>query len=272
MVQVTREITNTPRYHEVVIAKNPLRAISRDDSFLRILEESICPREHDAMIELGCGSALRTLHFAKKYSLRPVLIDFTKIATSLAKDNARRLGVSSHIIRCDVQRLPLRDKLFDILWAEGTHEHLLPRDRARAFTEIRRIAKKGARLLIFVPNVLNPFYHLEEFVRSRSHLELFDLPFTRAELGAYMKNAGFTAKGSNGLEVFYPFFSYSLFNLRDIPAAVRPLYRIKRFLTSRRFNRKGLLGAILQTIQRLDRMYLPRGLLGLQIGIIAEAT
>jgi SAM-dependent methyltransferase len=269
---VTREVRNTPKYHEAVIAKNPLRAISQDDSFLKILEESTCPHEQDAIIELGCGSALRTLHLAKRYFLRPVLIDFTKIAVSLAKDNARRLGVPCHLIRCDVKRLPLRNGLFDILWAEGTHEHLLPSERAHAFIEIRRIAKTGARVLIFVPNVLNLFYHLEEFVRGRSNLELFDIPFTRSELETYMKNAGFTVKGGNGLEVFYPFFSYSLFNLRDIPAIIRPLYRIKRFLTRKSFIRRGVLSAVLHASQRLDRMYLPRGLLGLQVGIIAEAT
>ena len=261
-----------PSYHEVVFAKNKLREISPEDSVLLSLEKGIKPKRNETMIELGCGSGLRSLQIARKYSLEPVLIDFTKVAVSLSKENGQRLGVSCHIIRCDLRYIPLKSALFDIVWAEGAHEHLLLRQRQHGFNETRRVAKSGARLMIFVPNTLNPFYRIEEFLKEKAHFaELYETRFTRDELAAYISNAGFKLRGSDGLEVLYPLFTYSLFRLDDIPPVIRPLYRIKRYATRSHFARRGLASALLRSLRTLDRRFLPGRLLGLEIGVIAEA-
>jgi hypothetical protein len=261
------------KYHEIVLTQTALREISPEDSFLLSLEQGVSPRKNDVMIELGCGSGLRSLLLSKKYSLEPVLIDWAKAAISLSKENAHRLGVSCNLIRCELSRLPLRDAAFDIVWAEGTHEHLPLRDRLQAFRETRRIAKVGARTLIFVPNALNPFYRLIEFIKGRTGFaQLFDIPFTRSELVWHLTNSGFRAKAGDGLEVFYPLFTYSNFNLNDVPLIVRPIYRIKRFITRHYFGRKGTFNTVMRLLRRFDRNHLPRYLLGLQIGVVAEAV
>jgi ubiquinone/menaquinone biosynthesis C-methylase UbiE len=261
-----------PSYHEVVFAKNKLRSISPEDSILLSLENAVSPKQNEMMIELGCGSGLRSLHISKKYFLEPVLIDFTNVAASLSKENAQRLGVSCHIVRCDLRYLPLRNALFDIVWAEGPHEHLLMRERQQGFNETRRVAKRGARLMIFVPNTLNLFYRVEEFLKEKAHFaELYETVFTRDELAAYISAAGFKLKGRDGLEVLYPLFSYSLFSLDDLPPVIRSSYRIKSYATHSQFARRGLVSTALRLLRRLDRRFLPRHLLGLEIGIIAEA-
>ncbi len=270
---LTEETDNDMIYHEIITQKIPTKSISSEDSILLSLENAVRPRKNEIIIELGCGSGIRTLHLAKKYSLEPVLIDWARNAVLLAKDNARRLNVSCHAVRCDMRRLPFRKEIFDIVWAEGAHEHMLPKDRPLAFGETRRIARIGARLLIFVPNVLNPIYRFEEVMKDRYDLaELYEIAFTRSELEYWIKRSGFTITGGEGLEVFFTLFSYSLFDLNDVAPFIRPLYRIKRFITRSFHNGKGVSGHALRTLRKFDRKHLPRNIMGHQIGIVAVAN
>ncbi len=264
----------TSKYHEIASEKaGATRSISAEDSILLSLENAVKPRRNELMIELGCGSGLRSLHLAKKYDLRLVLIDFTRAAISLTKENARRLGVSCHLIRCDLKHLPLRNALFDIVWAEGTHEHTIQRDRPLAFGETRRVAKSGARLLIFVPNVLNPIYRIEAFVKDKFRLaELYEDPLNRSELEFWISRSDFTVTGGEGLELFYTFYSYSLFNINDVPPVMRPLYQVKRFITLSFYGREDFVSRVIRNLRKLDRNCLPRNLLGHEVGIVAVAN
>ncbi|HKM76597.1 MAG TPA: class I SAM-dependent methyltransferase [Candidatus Bathyarchaeia archaeon] len=270
---LTEETDNETIYHEIAQEKIPTKWISSEDSILLSLEKAVKPHKNELIIELGCGSGIRTLHLAKKYSLNPVLIDWARNAVSLTRDNARRLSVSCHPVRCDIRHLPFRNEIFDIVWAEGAHEHMLEKDRPQAFSETRRVAKTGARLLIFVPNVLNPFYRIEEVMKDRYHLaELYELSFTRSELEYWIKKSGFTITSGEGLEVFFTLFSYSLFDLNEVAPIIRPLYRIKRFMTRSFHNGKGVSGYAVRNLRKLDRNYLPRHILGHQVGIVAIAN
>ena len=273
MPLLTEETDNETIYHEMAQEKIPTKWISSEDSILLSLEKAVKPHNNELIMELGCGSGMRTLHLAKKYSLEPVLIDWARNAVSLTRDNGRRLSVSCHPVRCDIRHLPFRNAVFDIVWAEGAHEHMLERDRPFAFGETRRIAKTGARLLIFVPNVLNLFYRIEEVVKDQYHLaELYELSFTRSELEYWIKKSGFTVTGGEGLEIFFTLFSYSLFDLNEVAPIIRPLYRIKRFMTRSFHKGNGVSGFALRNLRKLDRNYLPRHILGHQIGIVAVAS
>ena len=270
---LTEETDNETIYHEIAQEKIPTKWISSEDSILLSLEKAVKPHKNELIIELGCGSGIRTLHLSKKYSLEPVLIDWARNAVSLTRDNARRLSVSCHPVRCDIRYLPFRNEIFDIVWAEGAHEHMLEKDRPLAFDETRRVAKTGARLLIFVPNVLNLFYRIEEIMKDRYHLaELYELSFTRSELEYWIKKSGFTITGGEGLEVFFTLFSYSLFDLNEVAPIIRPLYQIKRFMTRSFHNGKGFSGYAVRNLRKLDRNYLPRQILGHQVGIVAVAN
>ena len=260
-------------YHEIAQAKTQTRYISPDDSILRCLENSVKPHANDMMVELGCGSGLRSLYLAKKHSLEPVLIDYTRFGVSLTKDNAEKLGVSCHIVRCDLKHLPFRNEIFDIVWAEGIHEHMLIGDRPLAFDETRRIARSGAQLLILVPNFLNPIYRIEEMIKGKFHVaELYEIPFPRSDLAYWIRRSGFTVTGREGIEVFYTFFTYSTINLTDMPPIIRPLYRIKRFITRSCHSRNGIMSYTIQILRRLDRNILPQTMLGHEIGVVAVAN
>lgn len=270
---LVEESKSTPKYHEIAYMKTPTREIAADDSILLSLEKGLEPRRGETLIELGCGSGLRSLHLAKKYALRLVLVDFTANAALLARDNAHKMEIACDIVRCELRHLPLRDALFDAVWAEGTHEHLIVSERWRGFAETRRIAKKGARLMIFVPNILNPIYQFEEKIKDRFHVsELYEVPFARSELDATVRNAGFQVKGGDGLEVFYTLFAYSLYSLSDVPSIVRPIYRIKRYITRTHFKGNGFGSKVLRALRRLDRKFLPKNVFGHEIAIIAEAV
>jgi len=266
------ESKSTPKYHEIAYMKTPTKRIAADDSLLLSLEAGLKPRGGERTIELGCGSGMRSLHLAKRHSLDLVLVDFSEGAIRLARDNARRLNFSCHLIRCELRNLPLKDALFDIVWAEGTHEHVIVSQRKRAFAETRRIAKKGARLMIFVPNTLNPIYRIEELVKDRTHLaELYEVPFTNAELRASVANAQFKLVNQDGLEVFYTLFTYSLYDMNDVPPVLKPIYSVKRFLTRTHLDGSGLVASVLRAFRKFDRSFLPRHALGHEIAIVAEA-
>jgi len=271
---LTEEISGISKYHEAATEKGgAIRSISVEDSILLSLEHAVKPSQNEFMIELGCGSGLRSLHLTKKHSLRLVLIDFTKASIMLSRENARNLGIPCDLVRCELKHLPFRNELFDIVWAEGTHEHTTQKDLPLAFGESRRIAKFGARLLIFVPNVFNPIYRVEWFVKDKFHLaELYENPLTRSELEYWISHSRFTVTGGEGLEVFYTLFSYSLFDLREVPPVIRPLYRIKRFITQSFYGREGFSSQFIRSLRKLDRNHLPRNLLGHEIGVVAVAN
>ena len=94
------------------------------------------------ILDLGCGSG-RDLAFFRRCGFTAIGIDYIP---AFAKASSRYAPV----IRGDITRLPFADCCFDGIWACAVLLHLTPAAVLRALTEIRRVSKGGAGVLISV--------------------------------------------------------------------------------------------------------------------------
>jgi len=101
---------------------------------------------HARLLELGGGTAI----FWRANSPRVpsgwnlVLSDFSRGMVGEARANLNRAHLKFSLLQCDAQSLPFRDGEFDAVIANHMLYHVP--DRARAFAEIRRVLRPGAKL------------------------------------------------------------------------------------------------------------------------------
>jgi ubiquinone/menaquinone biosynthesis C-methylase UbiE len=106
-------------------------------------------RPSDAVLDVGCGPGDRVVELAQQVGAggRAVGVDYSE---ALIHEAHRRwassdLPVSFHV--GDAHALPFPDASFDACRAERVFVHL--QDPARAFAEMVRVAKPGARVAVF---------------------------------------------------------------------------------------------------------------------------
>jgi SAM-dependent methyltransferase len=185
------------------------------DPIYRLLEYFV-PQPHSSIIEIGCGTGLRTLHFAKQYGLETTLFDYSDVALELAAENARNLGVSANTINGDLLNNSLASDRYDIVWSAGLHEHFRGEDRQRAFNEMYRICKPGGICIIIVPNSLNPPYRLIKRFKEMLGTWPFgdEYPFTRWELSDRLHRSGFNGVKTVGIGALLSIYRWFLLDLR----------------------------------------------------------
>lgn len=139
--------------------------------------------EGGIILEPGAGSGRITLYLARKFSLMPILLDYSKESISLEQAFAAKLDVDAESVRGDVRRLPFRDDVFDIVWNEGVNEHFKGNERQRTFDEMTRVVKYDGVVTVFVPNAYSILYKVAQKVRElRGVWTVFERPFSPPEL------------------------------------------------------------------------------------------
>lgn len=103
----------------------------------------------DAVCDLGCGTGDDVLAMATLVGAggRALGIDASQTMLDEARRRASARGVAAEFRRMDVQRLDLPNASFDGVRAERVLQHVP--DPATALNEIVRIAKPGARIVIW---------------------------------------------------------------------------------------------------------------------------
>lgn len=100
------------------------------------------------ILEVGAGMGGDSIFLAKKGASITVL-DFTKEALQLIRQNARREGVEIKTIQADARNMPFKDNSFDIIFHQGLLEHF--KNPQELLVEQKRILKSGGYVLIDVP-------------------------------------------------------------------------------------------------------------------------
>lgn len=149
---------------------------------------------HHTVLDAGCGNLSRV----------PVV---GKVATAVGIDADERISSNPGVdmlVRGDMRRLPFRDKSFDVVMSWMVVEHL--DDPKACFTELRRIVRDDALVVITTPNLLHyanvlvslmPYWLHEWFLRriDRGHADSFPTVFkanTPNKLRQMMESARFT--------------------------------------------------------------------------------
>ena len=105
------------------------------------------------VLEIGCGYGSLSVYMAKKYA-EVVGIDLSPEAIKISKRNALLNNQKAVFKQARGEKLPFKDKAFDIVVCCETLEHTP--DYQKAIDEIIRVTKDSGKIIITTPNSLNP--------------------------------------------------------------------------------------------------------------------
>lgn len=112
---------------------------------VRRIASRISPLPGCVVLDIACGRGEWLEELASR-GAHPVGIDISKCAIAKA-----RIRIPSADLREGIaEALPFDDSSFDLVTCLGSLEHFL--DQQKALSEMRRVARPGARVLILVPN------------------------------------------------------------------------------------------------------------------------
>lgn len=97
------------------------------------------------ILDLGCGEGTR-LNYLTAGKTRGVGVDISETAIRLAKEKYPKLK----FIKADLEKLPLKDEIFDLTYFAFVLEHLISPEKA--IIEAIRVTKKGGYLVLIAPN------------------------------------------------------------------------------------------------------------------------
>ncbi len=110
------------------------------------------------VLDAGCGTGITTLPLMPHFD-EVVAVDFS--AASLTKLRGKSGASRIRAITGDVTKLGFASGSFDAVLCHNTIQHLIPADQAKAVSEVIRVAKVGAPIVITAHH-----YHLFRFLRN----------------------------------------------------------------------------------------------------------
>lgn len=119
------------------------------------LIENLNPKKEERILDLGCGDGFY-LHLLSNLGIELNLygVDYDFKALDSAKKNINSKNIK--LIQANImEKLPFNDGFFDGIIMSEVLEHLP--DDIMCMKEVRRILKKGGRILLSVPNINYPF-------------------------------------------------------------------------------------------------------------------
>jgi SAM-dependent methyltransferase len=105
----------------------------------------------DVVLDAGCRDGRHVVELVKRFGCRTVGVDL--VSDNLARgrrvlrDAGPEVGARSALVQGDIQRLPFADGAFDFVWNRDVMAHVP--DLTAGLRECRRVAKAGARMLLF---------------------------------------------------------------------------------------------------------------------------
>ncbi|MDQ3838604.1 MAG: class I SAM-dependent methyltransferase [Thermoproteota archaeon] len=169
-------------------------------------------------LDVGCGRGELVLHLAR-LGRSAIGIDYSKSAIEICQDTlikekapVRRLG---QFKLANVTNLPFKDETFDAVFMLDVIEHLTKQDTEKALSELKRVLKKGGRIIVHTNNKffergtklfitasyhgLKAFLHPKKYLLQPSHpdhpYEYMHINYiTPTWLARYLRNQGFQTK------------------------------------------------------------------------------
>lgn len=145
-------------------------------------------------IELGAGLAKISLLVTLK-GARPTILDYNAAVLAQTREVWEEIGLKAEFIQANILHLPdfVADR-FDLSMSFGTAEHFLGEERQTIFRAHCAVLRPGGLSIIWVPNKWGVYYRIAhgfQVALGRWPKDLVEVPFTRSELIARAREAGF---------------------------------------------------------------------------------
>ncbi len=173
-----------------------------DLRYWKFMEKFAAPLGDNALVlEAGCGSGRALLQFKKSFN---VGLDNSKKALTIAKQNLA--GTKHALVMADIRKLPFRDNAFGLVYNSGVLEHFPKPDDLEVMSELARVARKGGRVVVIVPNTLCLWYVLgKNLARLLGRWRFsYEGSYTLWGLKKLFSSAGLRVESSSGFQLFPP--------------------------------------------------------------------
>ncbi|MFH1671587.1 MAG: class I SAM-dependent methyltransferase [Candidatus Portnoybacteria bacterium] len=130
---------------EKMPADNPFKYSLHFWLYKKYLKNYLKVKSDDLILDVGCGIG-HSLDYLRQFSDNLVGVDTDLISLLYAKKTTK-----ANYVLAKAEKLPFKDNTFDKIISFNVLEHI--ENDQEAIKEIRRVAKKGAEILIWVPSL-----------------------------------------------------------------------------------------------------------------------
>jgi SAM-dependent methyltransferase len=154
------------------------------------------PVEGRRVLEVGAGSGRDALQLAAAGATTLVL-DYSPASLALVRRQAAERGQVVHLVRADALAMPFRDGSIDVVFHQGLLEHF--RDPRPLLRENARIARRGGRVVVDVPQTYHPYTLMKQtLIAVNAWFAGWETQFTPGHLERLVREAGLDVKRSYG--------------------------------------------------------------------------
>ncbi len=148
------------------------------------------------VLEVGAGSGRDALGLVQAGAVG-VVLDYSPAALALVRRQARERALAVHLVRADALAMPFRDGAFDVVFHQGLLEHF--RDPQPLLRENARVACRGGRVVVDVPQTLHPYTAMKHALMwLRAWFAGWETQFTPRQLERECRRAGLTVRRTYG--------------------------------------------------------------------------
>jgi len=130
-------------------------------------------RKPKALLDVGCGTGQLVVAVAQR-GLRAIGVDFAQEMITACKANARAAGVAPAFICASFFDLPVTDKTYDVISAQGFIEYISPAQMEEFFARSYRMLRPGGSLVVGSRNRLYNVVSLNEFTLMEMKLGVLE--------------------------------------------------------------------------------------------------
>ena len=148
------------------------------------------------VLEVGAGSGRDTLRLARAGAVG-VVLDYSPASLALVREQARRLGLTVHLVQADALAMPFREGAFDVVFHQGLLEHF--RDPRPLLAENARVTCRGGRVVVDVPQTFHLYTAMKQVLIALDRwFAGWETQFTPGRLERTLATAGLRVRRSYG--------------------------------------------------------------------------